>query len=104
MIRCTNREMGAHVAARREFRNSKASCYALWKGDRYVVWSYGVHWPLFVWTDGMWFGNKDTSSVTTGNHRNRCDPGGVCWVDKATLNAVLARGAVALLHDAKEAA
>ena len=27
--------------------------------SRYVVYSYGYHWPLFVYENGVWYENAD---------------------------------------------
>jgi hypothetical protein len=49
--------------------------------ERYVVYSYGTHFPLFVWQAcdqgsqlGMWFENQDRYSVTTSKHRSQSHP------------------------------
>jgi hypothetical protein len=42
----------------------------------YVVYSYGEHWPLFIYhylTD-TWFENSDKRSVTTSKHRSQAHP------------------------------
>jgi len=47
---------------------------------RYVVYSYGSHWPLFIaeWLpeDGkvQWYENTGKYSVTTSKHRNQSHP------------------------------
>lgn len=48
--------------------------YAMWNGDRYVVYSYSSHWPLFVWANGRWFENNDRYSVTTSKHQSQAHP------------------------------
>ena len=49
--------------------------------ERYVVYSYGTHFPLFVWQAcdqgsefGMWFENQDRYSVTTSKHKSQSHP------------------------------
>ena len=56
------------------------SCYAVDKTvngeSMYVVYSYGDHWPLFIYhhlTD-TWFENEDRCSVTTSKHRSKLHP------------------------------
>ena len=42
----------------------------------YVVYSYGPHWPMFIYdteTD-QWFENGDKYSVTTSKHTNKIRP------------------------------
>lgn len=41
---------------------------------RYVVYSYGTHFPLFVCQDGVWFENQDRYSVSTSKHRTQSHP------------------------------
>lgn len=40
----------------------------------YAVFSYGEHWPLFVWDGHAWFENTDRYSVTTSKHRGYTHP------------------------------
>jgi len=42
--------------------------------ERYVVYSYGTHFPLFVHQSGVWFENQDRYSVTTSKHRSQSHP------------------------------
>jgi hypothetical protein len=41
---------------------------------RYVVYSYGTHFPLFVNQDGIWYENQDRYSQTTSKHRSQAHP------------------------------
>lgn len=47
---------------------------------RYVVYSYGDHWPLFICcadpatSEPVWFENADKYSVSTTMHRSRAHP------------------------------
>lgn len=40
----------------------------------YVVYSYGEHWPLFVYHNGVWYENSERYSVTTSKHRSVSHP------------------------------
>lgn len=53
--------------------------FAGWSGSCYVVYSYGYHFPLFVWDDirQVWLENSDRYSVTTTKHKNQMRPEGV---------------------------
>ena len=57
-------------------RHPKGS--TLWsekRGDTYVVYSYGNHWPLLINWNGIWFANKDKSpSRTTTRHTSQTNP------------------------------
>ena len=69
----------------------------------YVVYSYGEHWPLWLWVDNHWFGNKSRYSVTTSKHRSHSWPRGVgpeeiTWLDIQQIREA-ARKIVALPKD-----
>lgn len=40
----------------------------------YVVYSYGEHYPMFIYINGKWFENGDKYSPTTSKHRSQCHP------------------------------
>lgn len=49
--------------------------------ERYVVYSYGTHFPLFVWQAldvgsglGIWYENQDRYSVSTSKHKSQAHP------------------------------
>lgn len=49
--------------------------------ERYVVYSYGTHFPLFIWQAfangsplGQWFENQDRYSPTTSKHKSQAHP------------------------------
>jgi hypothetical protein len=75
-----------YVSKCKPFKNSNGQLYGHWEaggvaysdggGMRYVVYSYGKHWPLFVWDDESqcWYGNSDKNSVTTTKHRTYANP------------------------------
>jgi hypothetical protein len=73
-----NRDARQYVQTKRPFAAS--NLYSEWKklGDRYVyiVYSYGPHWPLFLYDNevGVWFENMDHYSRTTSKHRSQSHP------------------------------
>lgn len=58
---------GSNLFAQVHTRNSEPDTW-------YVVYSYGVHWPLFICANGVWFENEDRFSVTTSKHRSQTHP------------------------------
>jgi hypothetical protein len=40
----------------------------------YAVYSYGGHWPLFIYANDTWFENEDKYGMTTSKHRTQCHP------------------------------
>ena len=73
----TNREAREFVKARAPFITGNKTLFARWEtDDTYVVYSYGQHWPLFVWerTTERWYENEDRYGVTTTRHRSHAHP------------------------------
>ena len=83
MKRINGRTARPYVQRKEPFKNSNGQLYAVWHTDphnednsRYVVYSYGYHWPLFVYVPkaDTWFENSDRHSVTTSRHRTFTHP------------------------------
>jgi hypothetical protein len=77
--RINGRTSRPYVQQKQEFKNSNGQLYAEWhNGDnpRYVVYSYGSHWPLFVYVPSAntWFENKEKFGPTTSKHRTQTHP------------------------------
>lgn len=76
-VRTTNQGARKCVQARQPFRNSNGQLYGAWHNDStYVVYSYGPHWPLFIYDRDAdcWYGNEDKVSRTTSHHRSYAYP------------------------------
>lgn len=72
MERIANRDASSYVRRRQEFKGS--NMFSIYLGDRYVVYSYGAHWPMFIHADGTWFENQDKHSRTTSKQRGQAHP------------------------------
>jgi len=79
--RISNRDARQHVKELEAFQGS--NIYAQWhhssndetgNQDWYVVYSYGDHWPMFIYAEGCWFENEEKTSVTTSKHHTQCHP------------------------------
>lgn len=40
----------------------------------YVVYSYGEHYPMFIYANGCWFENEDKYSRSTTRHNTQAHP------------------------------
>lgn len=63
----------------------------------YTIYSYGGHFPMYVYDYGIcqWIGNNDKSSSTTGRHKSKFKPHSVAqWVSTETLQTIAAYGLV----------
>jgi len=62
----------------------------------YVVYSYGTHWPLFVFdtVDRVWYENSDKYSTSTSKQRGQAHPHvDTTKASKSLLNRLIANGA-----------
>jgi hypothetical protein len=61
-----------------EFRNSNGTVFGIRHEDAgiYAVYSYGDHWPLWVydWNASQWYENVDTYGNTTTRHASCTRP------------------------------
>lgn len=72
MAKIANKDARSYVQNKNPFEGS--NLYAKWHNNTYVVYSYGEHFPLFVFSDGTWFENSERVSVTTSKHRSQVHP------------------------------
>jgi len=77
MKRVSNRESGNCVKNQQEFSTNHGSLYGTKFRLGYAAFSYGSHWPLFVFYRGKWYANSDKASRTTSKHYGCAHPGGV---------------------------
>lgn len=73
--------------------------------DRYIVYSYGYHWPLFICThdaaltgstEPIWFENEERASVSTSKQRSQAHPlTGTVMLSCAAMKALAETGRVA---------
>ena len=86
------------VQAKQPFTNHNGQLFGRWETyradePRYAVYSYGEHWPLFVWYDGTWYGNEDKYSPTTTKHQSQTHPlADVCWMPCNDMRALAGYG------------
>ena len=73
-MKISNSKCRELVNERKEFTGN--NLFAKRKGDHcYVVYSYGYHFPIYVFIDGKgWFGNNTKRSVTTAKHKSQARP------------------------------
>jgi len=71
--RIANRDASAYVQNRMPFVGSHTYGNTDLH-DTYVVYSYGPHFPLFVYTHGQWFETTDKFSRTTSKHQSQLRP------------------------------
>jgi len=77
MKRVANSNCRGYVQQCKPFQGS--NLFANWirsskGGDRYVVYSFGTHFPMFIYTSGQWYENTDKYSRTTSKHQSQARP------------------------------
>ena len=73
--RINGRHCRPYVQGRRAFSNSNGQLYAVKHTPLlYVVYSYGEHWPLYVYDGFDWYENEEKASVTTSRHSSYARP------------------------------
>jgi hypothetical protein len=93
-VRVSGWKARAYVQNGINFTNHNGQLYGRWESPSlYVVYSYGAHWPLFVWYGGTWYGNEDSYSPTTTKHRTQTHPlTDVCWMPQDDMRALAGYG------------
>jgi hypothetical protein len=74
-----------------------SNLYGEWRGNTYVVFSYGEHFPIYIWDDVVykWIGNMDKYSHSTTRHQSLAKPHYVHrWVDTEGLKSMIRDGIV----------
>lgn len=79
-------------------RNDNTPIYSINGAKTYTVYSYGNHYPMYVYdrTVDRWYGNSDKSTRTTNRHKKAIKPsdGVHQYVDTYRLKAIAFHGIV----------
>jgi len=97
MIRITNDEIPRHVAQLEPFTNRHNSVFANDDAAKYVVYSYGDHFPMAMFDKDVqkWIVNKDKVSVTTTRHQSHVRQGIDCvdlWLSNNHMQLAVHKG------------
>ena len=76
MDKIRNNLMSEYTTEKQVFRNITNTVFTTEVDDLYVVYSYGTHFPIYVYDHGveLWFGNVDKYSPTTSKHQTMSRP------------------------------
>jgi hypothetical protein len=95
MTRLANTDVRGPIQRREMFKTNSGSVYPRREGNLYVVYSYGTHFPMWVYDDEIdqWFGNADKYSRTTSKHQSQTRPYvDMTMCDTHTLRQIIAWG------------
>lgn len=70
--RVANIRASEYTTRKEEFRGNNT--FGEWKGDTYVVYSYGYHFPMYVYKNGQWYENSDKYSISTSKQQSQLRP------------------------------
>ena len=86
-MKVANKNARQYVDELKEFEGSNTFAenkVAFDETGLYVVYSYGYHFPMYIYDyqAGMWIGNKDSYSVSTSRQQSQCAPSErvECWL------------------------
>lgn len=107
MSKITNSEAYNYVIRREKFNTGNKTIFGEWRGDNYIVYSYGYHFPMYVY-DGQsqeWYGNSDKYSRTTTTHQTKCRPPNVSqWFNTEDLKRISNYGIAGIVQQRMEEA
>ena len=98
MPKIANNEMRGAVNKRLTFTNNNSTVYSDNSSTLYTVWSYGRHYPMYVYDKdtSSWFGNDHKSTRTTERHKTLTRPDGdIKWCTTEFLHSIIAAGSYA---------
>lgn len=91
-----NADIHKHIDKLEEFENRTKSIYSVKSKEQYVVYSYGYHFPMYVFDfeSGVWLGNLDKSTPTTMRHLTKARPsqGIYQWFSTDKLKTIIVQG------------
>ena len=73
MQKIANRNGSEYTSKLVEFKGNNT--FSEWKKEGcYVVYSYGYHFPMYVYKRGEWYENSDKYSVSTSKQQTQLRP------------------------------
>jgi hypothetical protein len=102
MKKISNNQMSEYVTKMEQFKTNNGSVYTTDQvhPDLYIVYSYGVHWPMYIYDNASnaWFGNSTKyNKPTTNKHTTLAKPdvGFIHMMPKQELDYIIEFGGYA---------
>ena len=92
-MKTSNKKARQLVATRAAFKGSNTFGQTHSNGV-YAVYSYGVHFPMYAYIGGRWYGNQDKYSSSTSKHQGQLHPPygeEIKWVSTQGLKDLIAK-------------
>jgi hypothetical protein len=58
--------------------------FSEWKDGKYIVYSYGKHFPMFIFKNRKWYENSDKYSSSTSKQQTHARPFKCVLIQKST--------------------
>jgi hypothetical protein len=87
-----NKDARGHVKLRMDFNGSNLYGRTTNDGERYVVFSYGPHYPMLVYDNGVWYSNADKYSVSTSKQYGQVCPCNTVPMETDKMRALVVYG------------
>lgn len=58
--------------------------FSEWRDGKYVVYSYGKHFPMYIYKTGKWYENSDKYSRSTSKQQTQARPFNFDLIHKTT--------------------
>tara|TARA_R100001594_G_C3919884_1_gene235452 strand:+ start:266 stop:562 length:297 start_codon:yes stop_codon:yes gene_type:complete len=87
MLKIANKNASEYTTDKLEFAGNNT--FARWENGAYVVYSYGDHFPMYVYRNNQWYENSDKYSITTSKQQTQCRPylyGNNSYIQKANTS------------------
>ena len=73
VIKTTNAKCSKFVEEKIPFKANNIFAEKTSEGN-YIVYSYGYHFPIYAFVDGVWYENSDKYSVSTSKQQTQARP------------------------------
>lgn len=91
-----NSDAGKHINKLENFETKNKTMYGVKSEKQYVVYSYGYHFPMYVYDieSEVWLGNTTKSTPTTMRHLTLAKPsqGIHQWFSTEELKTIIVQG------------
>jgi len=96
--------MGAYIARHEAFTTNNDTVFGEWQSVSggepvYVVYSYGYHFPMYVYAEDQWFQSDAHYSSTTSRHMSYAYPGKTTVVTMEQLQYMIRRGYTVMVSE-----
>lgn len=71
-MKTTNKKCRQFVQAKTDFQGH--NLFGITENGKFVVYSYGRHFPLFAFINGIWYSNSDKYSMSTSKQYGQAHP------------------------------